>query len=307
LTDRGPGGDEPRAAAAGTPSVVVLTMARDESDMLHRWIAYYGAQVGPRHLIVLDDNSVDGSTDDLPCPVVPLPPAPWKAPWANVRTTLVNGLARGLLACYDVVIFTDVDEFLIPDPDRYAGLLDYLARHGDRDVIAPLAVNVLHNPALEPALEADRPLLEQRRFVKFAPGMCKPLVKRVPAAWLPAVHGVKAPFAIDRDLLMVHLKYYDFPSMEAVADHRHRIHQTEGRGSAVSAWALDSDELGDRLLRWVATPEGAVVPEFDPAEPDLSDVVRARPDGFHRSNGPQLVAMDENPLRQLPPRFRSAL
>ena len=42
--------------------------------MLPRWIAHYAAQVGMESLVVIDDNSTDGSTDDLPCTVVRIPP-----------------------------------------------------------------------------------------------------------------------------------------------------------------------------------------------------------------------------------------
>lgn len=56
------------------PSLAVVTMARDEGAVLRRWVDWYAGQVGAEHVIVLDDGSTDGSTDDLPCPVLHLPP-----------------------------------------------------------------------------------------------------------------------------------------------------------------------------------------------------------------------------------------
>jgi hypothetical protein len=288
------------------PRVAVLTTTRDEADMLPRWIDYYGGQVGVDNLLVLDDNTADGSTKDLPCSVYRLPPAPWRWDWAVGRIRMVNGIAQGLLACYDVVVFTDVDEFLVPDPARYDGLRDYLAARTDREVIAPLALNVLHNPDQEPDLDPARPVLAQRRFVKFAPVMCKPLLKRIPAAWRPAFHGINAPYEIDRDLLMLHLKYYDLAALRKVADHRRMLHETEDRGASSSAWAMGSDELASELLSWVATTEGGQVPEFDAAEPNLDRIVKQRPGGFYRSDGTQLRAMKKNPLRRLPDRYGHA-
>ena len=41
--------------------------------MLPRWVQYYGDQLGQDNLVVLDDNSVDGSTEHLPCTVLRLP------------------------------------------------------------------------------------------------------------------------------------------------------------------------------------------------------------------------------------------
>jgi hypothetical protein len=291
--------------AAQAPRVVALTMTRDEAGMLPRWLEYYGGQLGNENLVVLDDNSVDGSTDHLPCPRLRLPPEPWTSPWAQARLALVNGLSRGLLACYDVVVFTDVDEFLVPDPRRYEGLVDYLTVNRSREVIAPLAVNVLHNPMVEPALDPRQPLLAQRRFVKYAPGMCKPLIKRTAADWWASFHGITAPFEVDRDLLMLHMKFCDVSSLMTVSEHRHARHE-EGRGHPTSAWAVSSDELASRLSTWVQTPERHNVPEFDPYELDLSDLVRDKGRGRFRSHGPQLRAMDENDLRRLPERFRMA-
>lgn len=281
-------------------------MVRDEADMLPRWLAYYGDQVGPDNLVVLDDGTVDGSTDDLPCTVFRIPPAPWKRDWAKTRVALANGFAQTLLAVYDAVVFTDVDEFLVPDPARYDGLRDYLGRSPHRDVVAPLAVNVLNAAGVEEPLDPHRPVLEQRRFVKVAPGMCKPLIKRVPVAWLEGFHGVTGDrFDIDPDLLMVHLKYYDEAVLRDVAEKRRRVHESEGRGGVASAWSVEAEELVELLRSWVADA-GSAVPVLEPRQVDVSDFVAAVPRGF-RARGRQLVAMQRRPLRRLPERYAAAL
>jgi hypothetical protein len=289
--------------AVDNPSVVAVTMARDEAEMLPRWLSYYGGALGVGNLLVIDDNSVDGSTGDLPCSVFRMPPGPYSSDWTKVRKDLVNGIARGLLSCYDVAIFSDVDEFLVPDPAKYGGLLDYLRARQDRPVLAPVAVNVLHNPAVEPELDPTAPVLSQRRFVKFAPGMCKPLIKRTPAAWSAGFHGIRHPFQIDSELLMLHLKFFDVSNLGTVSEQRRTAHYEEGRGNAASTWTLGPEELKSRLLSWVETPDGEPVPEFDPQEPNLSSVVR-RDGEFVRARGSQLQAMETSPLRQLPERFR---
>lgn len=286
---------------------VVMTMVRDEADMLPRWVDYYGRQVGVENLLVLDDNSVDGSTDDLPCTTYRVPPPPWKRGWAKTRAQLANGLARGLLACNDVVIFTDVDEFLVPDPALYAGLPEYLADRSDRRVVAPLALEVMHHAKFEPPLDPALPLLQQRGFVKFSPGMCKPLVKRGPQPWEPAFHAVHAPFEVDPALWMLHLKYCDEAVLETVAEHRRRIHEEEGRGHRRSFWPMGAEVLKGRLSSWTASAEDpADVPEFDPAEADLADLVGEVSEGVWQSRANQVAALENVPLRRLPERFRSA-
>ena len=249
--------------------------------MLPRWISHYGGQVGLHNLIVLDDNSVDGSTGDLPCTTYRLPPPPWERGWATTRTRLVNGLARGLLACNDAVVFTDVDEFLVPNPTKYQGLLDFLVARPEVPVIAPLALEVLHHHRSEGRLDQSRPFLEQRRFVKFSPGMCKPLVKRVPAPWEGAFHAIRAPFDVDRDLWMLHLKYADIPTLEIVAERRRMAHELEGRGHPKSFWPMGAEVLKRRLAAWTSDADatGAIAP-FDPDEPDLDGLIERRGKGF---------------------------
>jgi hypothetical protein len=286
---------------------VVMTMVRDEAFMLPRWVDYYGAQLGLESLLVLDDSSVDGSTQDLPCTTYRVPAPPWKKGWAKTRAQLVNGLARGLLACNDVVIFTDVDEFLVPDPAVYAGLPDYLADRSDRRVVAPVALEVMHNARLEPALDPARPVLEQRAFVKFSPGMCKPLVKRTPRPWLPAFHAIQAPFEIDPALWMLHLKYADEDVLGTIAEQRRTVHEAEGRGHPRSFWPMGAEKLKGRLSAWTGSADAtAEVPELDVAELDLAGLVGRTNDGSWKSRGNQVRSLEESPLRRLPERFRAA-
>jgi glycosyl transferase family 2 len=284
-----------------------MTMTRDEADMLPRWVAYYGRQFGNENLFVIDDGTTDGSTDSLPCTVLHIPPEPWKESWMQTRIDLVNGLSRGLLACFDVVIFTDVDEFLVPDPARYDDLPAFLAARADRDVVAPVAVNLVHRVGVEPPFDVSRPVLAQRGYVKVVPVMCKPLIKRIAAPWMMGFHGIRSPYTIDPELLMVHLKYYDVEALVDVAEARRELHENHGRGAAASSWSLGAVEIQRQLHGWVEKAGDGPLPQFEPAAVDVSAVVRRLPNGFFRSTGRQLPAMEKNPLLALPDRFRSAV
>jgi len=276
--------------------------------MLPRWINHYGRQVGIHNLVVFDDNSVDGSTADLPCTTYRLPPPPWKRGWGKTRTRLVNGIAQGLLACNDAVVFADVDEFLVPDPTKYEGLLDFLLARPEVPVIAPLALEVLHHDRSEGALDNDHPLLEQRRFVKFSPGMCKPLVKRVPARWVGAFHAIRAPFDVDRDLWMLHLKYADLPTLEVTAERRRAAHELEGRGHPRSFWPMGAEVLRRRLAGWTSDADATgAVPPFDPDEPDIDNLIEGRSSGSWQSRASQVQGLDGSPLRQRPESLHTIL
>ncbi len=287
-----------REGDASTDRVCAITMVADETEMLPLWLDYYGRELGHDNLFVLDDNSTDGSTDDLPCSVLRLPPAPWKRKWSKARRGIINGLARGLLEVYDTVIFVDADEFLLPDPAKYDGLADYLSRGPDQEVIAGVGVDLLHDAAHEPPIDLSSRVLTQRSLVKIEPGMCKPAVKRVPEPWLAGGHGIRADFRVDPDLLLLHLKYYDEGHLRRVAERRHLAHVNQGRGSQSSAWVLDSDALVARLRTWVAEP--AV--ELDTHSRVLPEPEWVSGKEAYRMFG-GLETMDDSELLRLPKRF----
>ena len=297
--------ESPAAApgAEGPPRVVVMTMVRDEGTMLDRWVRHYSRHVGVENLLVLDDGSVDGSTDGLPCTVHRLPGLPGGRDYEKRRVELASGLAGGLLAVYDVVVFVDADEFLVPDPARHDSLVDFLATRPDREVLAPAALNVVHHLGVEDDLDPEQPVLGQRRFAKFVPLMCKPSVKRVPAQWRFATHGIMAPFAVDPELFMVHLKFFDRDTLRRVADHRRALVDADGRASR-SSWSVGGEEMTAMLGDFVAGVDPESVPEFDPSRVDLDAVVYQDTDGAYRTSKPgQMKAMQTLPLVRVPDRL----
>lgn len=296
--------DEPADEPAEPPSVLVMTMARDEADMLPRWVEHYGRQVGVDHLLVLDDNSSDGSTDDLPCSVHRLPPLVGRH-FERTRMRLLSGLAAGYLEVYDVVAFVDVDEFLVADPAHHTDLRSYLATRRDRDVIAPVGLNVVHLPDVEGPLRPGEPVLEQRRHAQFAPLMCKPSLKQVPAAWRWASHGIEAPFEVDPELFMLHLKFADRDGLARVAAHRKALSDADGRARG-SSWSRDADDILAAFDRAVGGVDAAALTEFDVADVDLGPVVEPQ-DGWHRAVGAgQVQALKHQPLRRIPSRLLGA-
>lgn len=284
------------------PHVAAVTMVRDEGPMLRRWIDYYGGQLGLDHLVVVDDNSVDGSTEDLPCTVVRIPPI-GKHPFEPTRMGLLSKLAAALLMVHDAVIFADADEFIVPDPSTYDGLRDYLARN-DADVLGVAALNVVQL-AGEPPLDLAHPFADQRRYAKFLPLMCKPAIKRVDAAWRWASHGIMAPYAIDPQLFMFHMKYADRDLLHAAAERRRAMVELDGR-AAETSWSKGPDEQTALLDRIRDEADPASIPTFKPGPKKFEDVVQERPDGSWRAVGAgQMQAMERRPLVEIPKRFRT--
>lgn len=289
--------------SAPLPRVCAITMVRDEAVMLPRWLAHYGAQVGVEHLVVIDDNTTDGSTDDLPCSVIRVPD------WGDrhfelTRMKLVSGIAAGLLAAYDAVIFADADEFLVADPRRHDGLRELLASRPEAAALGATTLNVVHDWAREPALDPGRPVLDQRRLAKFIPLMCKPALKRVDAPWVAASHGLTVPFEVEPDLFMFHLKFAEREHLRAVGDLRKSLADAEGRASATS-WQFGGDDLVELLEDITRDVDPTTVEVFKPRQRGLRRIVRETDKGTFRAHGQRQVrAMRDEPLVTVPERFR---
>ncbi|GAB4003788.1 hypothetical protein GCM10028772_08470 [Nocardioides ultimimeridianus] len=274
-------------------------MVRDEAAMLPRWIGYYGAQLGVENLVVVDDRSTDGSTDDLPCRVIRHGGFP-EGRFERARMRLASRLGAELLRTHDAVIFADADEFLLADPDRYDGLLDFVASRPEQMVAAGLGLNVVHHLDHEGPLRTDAPVLGQRRFAKFVGKICKPSLKRTDAPWVRASHGIRAPYLPDRDLLMVHLKFADLDLMRRTADLRHAVRVSSGL-TEQSVWAKSGDEIAAEFRSFLNG--GPDVPEFDAQGVDPRRLV-SEEYGVWRATGPrQLQAMVQAPLVRVPERY----
>lgn len=277
-------------------------MVRDERVMLPRWLAYYGGQLGSENLFVVDDNSSDGSTDDLPCSVVRLPD--WGSKhFETTRMNVVSAFAAGLLEAYDAVLFADADEFLVADPATYDGLRALVERRADRPVIGAMGLNVVHDARHEPPLDPDRPILGQRHYAKFVPLMCKPSIKRVADPWKAGSHGITAPYEIDPHLYLFHMKFAEQAHLRRTGDHRHALVESQGRAAATT-WQFDGDELVTLLEDITRDLDPGRVPEFAPKRRQLGGIVRQAENGVYRAHGRrQMVAMQRQEVVRIPARF----
>ncbi len=290
-------------AHSGSPNIAVVTMTRDEGQMLKRWVSYYGEAVGRSNLVIFDDNSVDGSTDNLDCTVHRLPKFPGGKKFIPARMKLANGIAAGLLACYDYVIFADVDEFLIPDPDEFDGLLDFIRARPNSDVIAGMALNVVHHAGVEGDIDPERPILDQRSFAKFIPRMCKPSIKRIPAQWRRSTHAITAPYRVDPGLFMAHMKFYDHESLRELGDRRRALFKADARGFN-SSWKLTGSEIAKQVTDGLAGPHPDEIAEFIPDPQVLEQLVLHRDDYYESGGAAQMKAMRDEPLVRIPKRLR---
>jgi hypothetical protein len=287
----------PRALPA---QVAVMTMVRDEGPMLRRWVEHHAALVGLDNLVVLDDQTSDGSTDDLGCTVHRLPVLDGEM-FEPIRMQLTSGLAAALLVVYDYVVFLDADELLVTSPE-FDTLGDLLAARDYPEVVGAVGLNLVHAPGEAP-LDLSRPLLEQRGFAVFTPLMCKPVLKRVAAPWVRASHGIRARYTIDPDLFLLHLKFADRDRLAEIAVRRNRAFQADGR-AAESSWSRPVDEVTDALDVAIGRADLAGATPFDPRSAGLDSIVLERNGICRTPKQGQLQALLDNPVQHIPESLR---
>lgn len=190
--------------------LAIVTMVYNEPHHLPVWCRHYGKDVGPSACYIIDHGSDDGSTDDLSgFNHLRIPRSPQDD---EQRTHFINQFCAGLLSWYESVIYVDVDELLVADPALYPSLTQF-SLSNTHPVITAIGLDVIHRPEHENGLDNTKPLLEQRRHVRFSSAMCKPTLIRTPITWAPGFHcHAEAAPRLETPLFLFHTRYADLPS-----------------------------------------------------------------------------------------------
>jgi hypothetical protein len=185
--------------------ICAITNVYNESFNLPIWLRYYGKQLGSNNCIIVDHASTDGSTATLNgAGHIYLPSGPFDDVQRSERMT---AFANAMLKIYDVVIYTDCDEILVPDPRQYASLREFCERN-DGECATAIGLELLHNLTYEKPFEADKDVLAQRKYVRFAAPFCKTLLVRKNVEWSGGFHA--SSFAPRfGGLYLFHLRWVD--------------------------------------------------------------------------------------------------
>lgn len=193
--------------------IAAITTVRNDTIFLEKWVAYYGKQLGIKNLFVF----IDGHDQPQPAwldevNTICLPHLPLKRAQADSRRARVmSDLARGLFRYFDAVIVTDVDEFLIADPESNQSLTEYLSQSKARVSLSGLGLDVGQHMELEAALDKSRPFLDQRKYAHLSSRYTKPSVAFRPVTWGSGMHRIKGRnFHIDPNLFLFHFGMVDF-------------------------------------------------------------------------------------------------
>jgi hypothetical protein len=236
--------------------VAAVTMCYNEKAQLPRWIRHYAAQVGGYdNLFVVDHGSDDGSTHGLgPINVKVLPRDAGKGVYQSWRVKYISDLCSELLNSYEFVIYTDTDELVVPDPERFKNIYAYVSSVGAMKGYA-IGFDVLHDLANESDLDW-RYITEQRSLVQFVGAVCKPVLVSSPTCWSEGFHGSTQPPAFG-DLYLLHLRYADLSNGLCRLQITRAIERPEMVGVPVDHHKIDDDTYRKWIESWLRLPRDA--------------------------------------------------
>lgn len=229
--------------------IAALTIAYNEFVMLPLWARYYEKYFGAENLFVIDQSS-DGIYDNILPRGVNIIRIPRDAfdNWLIVR--LVATMQRFLLESYDSVLYTDSDEFVCASPDVLAGrdLRQFLL-----ELKAPVGItrgyDLHHDMPREPPYDASRPVLDQRRVIRYQPMMDKPVVSRLPLNWIPGFHSAREGGMPVPGLYMLHLRWFD-------------LDQALNKGARYRASKWSQIDIERRLAEYQRDEDAQVIDRF---------------------------------------------
>jgi Glycosyl transferase family 2 len=202
--------DDPISPSRGGRAA--FTIVQNEPVFLPLWLRYYGRHFDSADIYVLDHDSTDGSTalaEGVANVVRVHREVSFDHTWL---TGVVEDFQAFLLRSYHAVLFAEADEFIVPDPECYAGIGDYMERL--KGLTARCSgYNVVHYPDDEAPLSFDQPILGQRRYWHPSPQWySKRLLSKVPLSWNIGFHQeFNAPdVSPDPELFLVHLHRVDY-------------------------------------------------------------------------------------------------
>lgn len=193
--------------------IAAITTVRNDTVFLEKWIDYYCAAFGHKNLFVFLDGHDQIEPDNAKnVNIIRLPHKPLKRVAAmRRRAKIMSHLSAGLHQNFDIVMATDVDEFLIVDPNTGDDLATYLCKIKKGSTVSGLGLDVGQHIESEDALDPNKPFLDQRRFAHVSSRYTKPATSFKPIKWGSGMHRVKGRnFHIDPNLYHFHFGMVDY-------------------------------------------------------------------------------------------------
>lgn len=213
--------------------IAAITMARNDDFYLHKWVAYYGSQLGRENLyIYLDglDQTVGDYCEGTHAQAVEKIGNQVVAAEKGRLSFLSEKAARLMADGYDLVIGVDADEFIVVDPALGLSLPEYLSRVKVKGSLSALGLDFGQKLGEETDITEDRPFLQQRHYAQIGTRYTKPSILAQPLRWGSGFHRIKGHnFHIAKDLYLLHFGYFDLKRLEDRFRDKDRLDQGWGK------------------------------------------------------------------------------
>lgn len=237
-----------------TKRIAAITMARNDTFFLSRWIEYYGREIGTENLYIY----LDGTDQDIPenagaAHITKLPHTDMsRSAGDKYRIGKMSDLANELLKKYDIIIGCDCDEFLIVDPALNTSLAQYLSDKQINTTLSGLGLDVGQHLTHEKPLDSSKPFLAQRAYALLSTRYTKPVVINRPVRWGSGFHSINGHnFHIDPNLYLLHFGAVDMDMLVTKAASRGPdwVNHLKRRGNGTINDVTNRPAHGERWLR----------------------------------------------------------
>lgn len=234
--------------------IAAITMARNDTFFLSRWIEYYGHEIGTENLYIY----LDGTDQDIPenagaAHITKLPHTDMsRSAGDKYRIGKMSDLASELFKKYDIVIGCDCDEFLIVDPALNTSLAEYLSNTKFHTTLSGLGLDVGQHLTHEKPLDPSKPFLSQRAYALLSTRYTKPVIINRPVRWGSGFHSINGHnFHIDPNLYLLHFGAVDMDMLVAKAASRGPdwVNHLKRRGNGTINDVTNRPAHGERWLR----------------------------------------------------------
>ena len=224
--------------------IAAITCAYNEDKFLPIWLDYYTRELGSENLYVVDDGSN--------VPIHSFFPNALRVPRAEHFSAfrpwqLATGMQNLLFSLgYEVVIFADVDEFIIPCREQYQGLQHFF-HENKADVYTTVGLEIPQNLNSESSLDWTKPIFQQRRYCRFSTTYCKSQITRKPWDWVNHLHLTTVAPPPHPKLFNCHLKLvdFDYACMKLRDNQNHRFVEQEVLHGLNGHWRFTHKQLFD--------------------------------------------------------------
>ena len=199
----------------------IFTSVYNEKTLLRLWLKYYSPFFD--HILVIDHMSDDGSIEELSqdykFQVIHDDRAiPTREDKRSIDPEIdlghIKEYQKELFNSYEWVVYSHADEFIVPDPEGYLNLDEYIERLTS-DYAYCTGYHVVQDEENEPGIDWDAPIIKQRNWWVKDFGYNKPLISRVPLNWVPGchrladIHDTDLHTVNDPRLFLFHLQQVD--------------------------------------------------------------------------------------------------